>query len=165
LKPAQVAVPSGSPRFESCPAMKDQPQATTIAEYIAASPAQVRPILEKIRGIVAAAAPDAAERISYGMPAFAQDGMLIYFAAFKQHIGIYPPVKGDAKLNKELTPYRGEKGNLKFPLDKPMPYPLITRVVKARLAEHFEQRAAKRAAKSSGKKATKASTKKAVKKP
>jgi uncharacterized protein YdhG (YjbR/CyaY superfamily) len=144
--------------------MKDQPQATTIAEYIAACPLRVRPILEKIRGIVAAAAPEAAERISYGMPAFSQDGMLIYFAAFKQHIGLYPPVKGDAKLNKDLGPYRGEKGNLKFPLDKPMPYPLIKRVVKARLAEHLDHRAAKQAAKKVGKKSAQIGTKKAVKK-
>jgi len=140
--------------------MKDQPQATTIAEYIAACPPPVRPILEKIRGIVSAAAPAAVEQISYGMPAFSQDGMIIYFAAFQQHIGIYPPVRGDAKLNKDLATYRGEKGNLKFPLDKPMPYPLIKRVVKARLAEHRDVRAAKQAAK----KAKQGTTKNAVKK-
>jgi uncharacterized protein YdhG (YjbR/CyaY superfamily) len=135
--------------------MNDQPQATTIAAYIAASPPKVRPILEKIRGIVAAAAPKSVERISYGMPAFSQDGMLIYFAAFKQHIGIYPPVRGDEKLSQDLAPYRGEKGNLKFPLDKPMPYSLIKRVVKARLAEHLERRAAKQTAKKSATKAEK----------
>ena len=60
---------------------------------------------------------------------------MIYFAAFKAHIGIYPPVHGDAKLDKELSRYRGEKGNLKFPLDQPIPYPLITRMVQARVAE------------------------------
>lgn len=140
--------------------MKDQPRATTIAEYIAACPPPVRPILEKIRGLVAAVAPEAVERISYGMPAFSQNGMLIYFAAFKQHIGVYPPVRGDEKLNKDLATYRGEKGNLKFPLNQPMPYPLIKRVIKARLAEHREQLDAKRAAK----KASTETTKKAVKK-
>lgn len=127
--------------------MKSQPQASTIAEYIAACPAAVRPILQKIRGLVAVAAPNAVERISYGMPAFAQNGMLIYFAAFKQHIGVYPPVRGDAKLDKDLEPYRGPGGNLKFPLDEPMPYPLIKRVVKARLAEHLERKSAKKSAK------------------
>jgi uncharacterized protein YdhG (YjbR/CyaY superfamily) len=138
--------------------MKSQPKAATIAEYIAACPTKVRPILQKIRGIIAAAAPDAVERISYGMPAFSQDGMLIYFAAFKEHIGIYPPVRGDAKLAKDLAPYRGPGGNLKFPLGEPMPYPLLKRVVKARVAEHREHVDAKRAAK----KASKAPTKKAA---
>ena len=140
--------------------MKDQPQAATIAEYIAGCPAKVRPILKKIRGIVADAAPKADERISYGMPAFSQDGMLIYFAAFRQHIGIYPPVRGDAKLNKELAPYRGDGGNLKFPLDEPMPYPLIKRLVKARLAEHRERLDAKRAAKKASRKTAKRVVKK-----
>jgi uncharacterized protein YdhG (YjbR/CyaY superfamily) len=70
------------------------------------------------------------------MPAFALDGDLIYFAAFKKHIGVYPPVRGDEKLSKELSRYRGEKGNLKFPLDEPIPYELITRVVKFRVKEH-----------------------------
>jgi uncharacterized protein YdhG (YjbR/CyaY superfamily) len=140
--------------------MKSQPKATTIAEYISACPPKVRPILQKIRGLVAAAAPDAVERISYGMPAFSENGMLIYFAAFKQHIGVYPPVRGDARLEKDLAPYRGPGGNLKFPLDEPMPYPLIKRVVKARLAEHREHVDAKRAAKT----ASKAPTKNAAKK-
>ena len=85
------------------------------------------------------AAPKADEKISYKMPAFALDGDLIYFAAFKKHIGVFPPVRGDKKLSKELSRYRGEKGNLKFPLDEPIPYELITRVVKVRLKEHAEK--------------------------
>ena len=108
----------------------------TIDEYIATFPPDVQAILEKIRSTVRDAAPQAAEKISYKMPAFALDGDLIYFAAFKKHIGVYPPVRGDAKLNKELARYRGEKGNLKFPLDEPIPYELITRVVKSRVKEH-----------------------------
>jgi uncharacterized protein YdhG (YjbR/CyaY superfamily) len=78
------------------------------------------------------------------MPAFTLDGDLIYFAAFKKHIGIFPPVRGDEKLSEELERYRGEKGNLKFPLDEPIPYALISRVVRFRLIEHLKRVAAKR---------------------
>jgi len=89
--------------------------------------------LKKVRATIRDAAPESEERISYRMPAFFQDGALVYFAAFKQHIGLYPPVQGDEKLQQALAPYRGEKGNLKFPLDEPIPYGLIKRVVKARV--------------------------------
>ena len=108
----------------------------TIDDYIAAFPPEVQAILEKIRLTIRKAAPQAEETISYKMPAFALDGALIYFAAFKKHIGVYPPVRGDDKLNKELARYRGEKGNLKLPLDEPIPYELITKVVKCRVKEH-----------------------------
>ena len=116
----------------------------TIDDYIAEFPAEVQSILKKIRSTIRKAAPKAEEKISYRIPAFAMDGDLIYFAAFKKHIGIFPPVRGDGKLNKSLARYRGEKGNLKFPLDEPMPYPLIGRVVKFRLKEHAEKLRAKR---------------------
>ncbi|MFB3854461.1 MAG: iron chaperone [Vicinamibacterales bacterium] len=85
---------------------------TTIDEYIAGFPREVRAILQKIRKTVASAAPGAEERISYRMPAFAQNGILLYFAAFKKHIGVYPPVYGDSRLEKALAAYRGPKGNL-----------------------------------------------------
>ncbi len=81
-------------------------------------------------------APDADETISYRMPAFMQGGALIYFAAFRKHIGIYPPVHGDAALLDALAPYRGPKGNLSFPLDQPMPYELIRRVARQRVQEN-----------------------------
>ena len=116
--------------------MADRSAPETIDEYIAAFPPDVQSILEKIRRTIRKAAPQAEEKISYKMPAFALDGDLIYFAAFKKHIGIYPPVRGDAKLSKELSRYRGEKGNLKLPLDEPIPYELIARVVKFRVKEH-----------------------------
>jgi uncharacterized protein YdhG (YjbR/CyaY superfamily) len=106
-----------------------------IDDYIAAAPAEVRPILEKIRQTIAAAAPDAREVISYRMPAFRLNGILVYFAAFQHHIGLYPPVHGDAKLEKDLAPYAGPKGNLKFPLDEPIPYPLIKRIVQLRVQQ------------------------------
>lgn len=104
-----------------------------IDEYLAQAPPATRPILQKIRVIVREEAPEAAERISYRMPAFFQGGAIIYFAPFRHHVGIFPPVKGDAALEKALAKYKGEKGNLRFPLDEPMPYPLIRRVVRARL--------------------------------
>ncbi len=108
---------------------------TSIDDYIAASAPELRPILKKIRLTIRSAAPDARELISYRMPAFRQSGILVYFAAFKNHIGLYPPVSGDARLEKALSPYSGPKGNLKFPLDKPIPYALIRRVVRLRVAQ------------------------------
>ena len=125
--------------------MAEKAAAPSIDAYIAAQPPNVAAILEKIRRIVRKAAPEAVERISYRMPAFSLDsGMLIYFAGFKQHIGVFPPLRGEAKLDAALAPYRGEKGNLKFPLDRPMPYALIARVVKARLQQQRDKAAAKR---------------------
>ena len=70
------------------------------------------------------------------MPSFAQDGALVYYAAFKKHIGLYPPVKGDAKLQKDISKYANEKGNLRFPLAEPIPYALIGRIVRARAREN-----------------------------
>jgi uncharacterized protein YdhG (YjbR/CyaY superfamily) len=128
--------------------MPDKSAPSTIGEYIAAFSPEVQSILERIRLTIRKAAPEAKEKISYKMPAFTLDGDLIYFAAFKKHIGIFPPVEGDEKLSKELARYRGEKGNLKFPLDEPIPYALITKVVKFRLKEHLKKVASKRTKKS-----------------
>ena len=108
----------------------------SIDEYIAACSPEVRAILEKIRFTVRNAAPGAQETISYRMPAFKLRGVLMYFAAFKRHIGFYPPVRGDAKLEKAIAAYAGEKGNLKFPLDQPIPYGLIERIVKHRAKQN-----------------------------
>jgi len=106
-----------------------------IDEYIAAAPAEVRAILEKIRRTIAAAAPDAEEVISYRIPAFRLNGILVYFAAFRHHIGLYQPVHGDAKLEKDIARYAGRKGNLQFPLDTPIPYSLIKRIVQLRVKQ------------------------------
>jgi uncharacterized protein YdhG (YjbR/CyaY superfamily) len=103
-----------------------------IDEYIAACSPPARAILERIRRTVRAAVPEAEEVISYRMPAFRLGGILLYFAAFKHHIGVYPPVSGDIELERALSPYAGEKGNLRFPLDQPMRYDLIERIVKLR---------------------------------
>jgi len=108
-----------------------------IDDYIAPFSPKVRAILKKVRATVGKAAPRAEERISYGIPAFVLHGNLVYFAAFKNHIGFYPPVR-DQKLKKAVAIYAGEKGNLRFPLDKPIPYALIGRIVKARVRENLE---------------------------
>ena len=112
---------------------------SVIDEYIAAAPADVQPILKKIRKTIKSAAPKAEEVISYRMPAFRQNGVLLYFAAFKNHIGMYPPVRGDAKLEKALAKYRGPKGNLRFPLDEPMPYDLIEKIALLRVKQDAEK--------------------------
>jgi uncharacterized protein YdhG (YjbR/CyaY superfamily) len=111
------------------------PVPQTINEYIAASPAEIRPILKAIRATVRKAAPSTEERISYRIPAFFLGGrVLVYFAAFKKHIGFYPPVR-DEGLRLLLRKYAGPKGNLQFPLSKPIPHSLITKIVKARIKE------------------------------
>lgn len=115
--------------------MPTRSAAASIDDYIAAQAPAVQPILQRIRAIVRDVAPDAQEAISYRMPAFVQGGALLYFAAFRQHIGVYPPVHGDAALLAALAPYRGEKGNLSFPLAEAMPYGLIRRVARQRLRE------------------------------
>lgn len=99
-------------------------------EYFKSVPPQSRRLLRAIQREVEASLPDASRCISYNMPAFKQERVFFYFAAFKKHIGIYPPVKTDAALIRELAPYRGAKGNLAFPLDEPMPIDLIGRVAR-----------------------------------
>jgi uncharacterized protein YdhG (YjbR/CyaY superfamily) len=115
-----------------------------IDEYIALFSPDVQSILKKIRMTIRKAAPQAEERISYRMPAFFLGGILVYFAAFKKHIGMYPPVHADEKLNKELSRYRGPKGNLQFPLDEPMPLDLIRGIVKFKVKENLDRAKAKR---------------------
>ncbi|HEY2738355.1 MAG TPA: DUF1801 domain-containing protein [Thermoanaerobaculia bacterium] len=116
----------------------------SIDDYIAAFPQEIQAILQRIRSTIRNAAPDAQETTSYKIPAFTQNGILVYFAAFKKHIGLYPPVAGDASLEKAIAPYAGEKGNLKFPLDQPIPYDLIERIVKLRVKQSSAKAAAKR---------------------
>ena len=111
----------------------------SIDEYIAASPSAVRPILKGIRHAISTAAPEAEELISYHMPAFRLHGILVYFAAFKNHIGLYPPVFGDARLEKALAPYAGPKGNLKFPLNRPIPYALIKKIALLRVRQNLSR--------------------------
>ncbi len=118
-----------------------------IDKYIAGFSPEVQVILEKIRLTIRKAAPGAQETISYQIPAFTLNGALVYFAAFKKHIGFYPPVRGDAALVRAVSAYAGEKGNLRFPLHQQIPYGLIEKIVKLRLKQSLAKAAAKAAAK------------------
>ncbi|MBI3465042.1 MAG: DUF1801 domain-containing protein [Planctomycetes bacterium] len=124
--------------------MAKRQQAQDIDGYISGLPADVQAILQKVRHTIRQAAPDAKETISYQMPAFKQNGMLVYFAAWKKHIGLYPPISGDKALEKAVARYAGPKGNLQFPLDEPIPYGLIERIVKLRVKQDSAKAAAKR---------------------
>ncbi|MBC7802723.1 MAG: DUF1801 domain-containing protein [Candidatus Parcubacteria bacterium] len=115
-----------------------------VDEYIAAFPPKVRAILRQVGRAVRKAAPDAKEVISYRMPALKLHGILVFFAAFKKHIGFYPPIRGDARLEKAASAYAGEKGNLRFPLDKPIPYGLIERLTRLRVKQDLAKAAAGR---------------------
>jgi uncharacterized protein YdhG (YjbR/CyaY superfamily) len=112
---------------------------SNIDEYVASFPPDIGAILEKIRLTIRKAAPAAQETIRYNMPTFTLGGNLVHFAAFKKHIGFYPPVKGDAKLEKAVSVYAGEKGNLRFPLSQPIPYGLIEKLVKLRVKKNLLQ--------------------------
>jgi uncharacterized protein YdhG (YjbR/CyaY superfamily) len=108
----------------------------TIAEYIAQFPPEIQGILQKLRAVIKESAPDATETISYQMPAFVRHGVLVYFAACKNHIGFYPTASGIEAFRQELSAYKGAKGSVQFPLGQPLPYELISRIVKFRLAEN-----------------------------
>jgi uncharacterized protein YdhG (YjbR/CyaY superfamily) len=118
----------------------------TIDEYIAGFPPEVQVILEKIRATIKKAAPDAQETISYQMPTFTLHGNLVHFAAFKKHIGFYPVPTGIEQFKKELAAYASGKGSVQFPLDQPIPYGLISKIVKFRVKENAAKAGAKAAA-------------------
>ncbi len=110
----------------------------TIDEYIAGFPAGIQQLLEQVRATIKKAAPEAEETISYAMPAFRYQGKgLVYFSAFKAHIGFYPVPSGMKAFKKELSSYKTGKGSVRFPLDKPMPLKLITDIVKFRVKENL----------------------------
>jgi uncharacterized protein YdhG (YjbR/CyaY superfamily) len=114
-----------------------------IDDYIAGFPAEVRELLEQMRAAIKKAAPQAEEKISYRMPAFFLNGNLIYFAAFKNHIGLYPGAGAVESFKQELSVYRGAKGSVQLPLDKPIPSDLIERIVKFRIEENRKRAEAK----------------------
>jgi uncharacterized protein YdhG (YjbR/CyaY superfamily) len=116
----------------------------SIDEYIASFPEDIQKILEEVRAVIKAAAPDAEEKIGYQMPTFTLNGgNLVHFAAFKKHIGFYPTPSGTEAFQKELSVYKGAKGSVQFPLDKPMPLKLISKIVKFRVAENSKKAKAK----------------------
>ena len=121
-------------------------KAKDIDDYISKVPDDVQAILQKVRETIRHAAPDAKEVISYMMPAFRQHGILVYFAAWKNHIGLYPPISGDKDIEKAVARYAGPKGNLQFPLDEPMPYDLIERLVRLRVKQDAAKRKTAKAA-------------------
>ena len=110
-----------------------------IDDYIADFPNDVQEIMKKIRATIRKAAPDATETISYKMPTFNLNGhYLVYFAAYKKHIGMYPVPAGDEEFRQEIAAYQTGKGTLQFPLEQPIPYKLITKIVKFRIKESRE---------------------------
>ena len=114
-----------------------------IDEYIAGFPNDVQKILEKIRITIRKAAPDAEETIKYQMPTYTLKGNLVHFAAFKKHIGFYPAPRGIEAFKDELSVYEGAKSTLRFPLDKPIPFDLISKIVKFRVTKNLERAEAK----------------------
>lgn len=115
----------------------------TIDDYIAAQPLEKRASLEKLRIIIQKAAPKATEVISYGMPAFKQEGILVYFAAFRNHYGFFPTASPIIVFKKELLPYKTSKGAIQFPVEKPLPVKLIQAIVKYRITQNKEKAAIK----------------------
>ena len=111
-------------------------QATNIDEYIALFPKNIQKMLKEIRATIKKAAPEAEEAIKYAMPCFVLSGNLVFFAAYKNHIGFYPAPTGNEAFKKELSIYKTGKGSVQFPLDKPLPLPLISKMVKLRVEEN-----------------------------
>ena len=119
------------------------PADEAITRYIGQFPAATRVLLEEIRAIIRAAAPEATEKISYAMPTFYYLGNLVHFAGYAGHIGFYPGANGVAAFIDELGDYSTSKGTIQFPLDSPLPKDLITRIVAYRLQENRDLKAAK----------------------
>jgi uncharacterized protein YdhG (YjbR/CyaY superfamily) len=115
-----------------------------IDSYIASFPKDAQALLKKVRRTIRAAAPRATEVISYNIPAYRQNGMLVYFAGFKHHIGLYPPVRANAALENAAAKYAGPKGNLQFPYDEPLPLALITRIVRHNVKQDLTKAAGKK---------------------
>lgn len=119
--------------------MEKEPEPTTIDAYIATFPDDIQEILQRIRAIVREAAPDAEETIKYRMPTFVLHGNLVHFAAFKNHIGFYPTPTGIEQFHDDIAEYKAGKGSIQFPLDEPIPYDLIRRIVAFRVKENQER--------------------------
>ncbi|RYZ51845.1 MAG: hypothetical protein EOP49_10830 [Sphingobacteriales bacterium] len=120
-------------------------KATTIDEYIAGFPPDVQVLLEEVRQAISQVAPDATETISYAIPTFRLHGNLVHFAAFKNHIGLYPAPRALEAFAAELAEYKGSKGTVQFPLDQPLPIDLIQRIVKYRIEETAASKTRKKA--------------------
>ncbi|HTI07236.1 MAG TPA: DUF1801 domain-containing protein [Puia sp.] len=113
--------------------------AGSIDEYIADFPNEIQQLLQQMRSTIRKSAPNAEEAIKYAMPTFVLNGNLVHFAAFKNHIGFYPAPTGIEAFKKELAAYKGSKGAIQFPLDRPLPLALISRIVKFRVKKNLEK--------------------------
>jgi uncharacterized protein YdhG (YjbR/CyaY superfamily) len=116
----------------------------SIDDYIAGFPPQVRVILDRLRATIRRTAPGAEEAIKYRLPTFVLSGNLVHFGAFKKHIGFYATRTGNKQFREELSVYEGANGSVKFPLNKPIPYSLVSKMVKFRVKENLERAGAKR---------------------
>jgi uncharacterized protein YdhG (YjbR/CyaY superfamily) len=117
----------------------NQPKFVSIDQYIAAYPKETQKLLEELRSTIKAAAPDVVEKITYQMPTFDLNGRhLVYFSAWKHHVGLYPVPAGDETFQREISQYKSAKSSLNFPIDKPLPVKLIRQFVKFRIAENRE---------------------------
>jgi uncharacterized protein YdhG (YjbR/CyaY superfamily) len=114
-----------------------KPTSKDIDKFISTYPEDVQEVLNKVRETIREAAPDAQETINYGIPTFTLNGNLVHFSGFKSHIGFYPTPSGVEKFKKELSKYESAKGSVKFPLDQPIPYELIIKIVKFRVQENL----------------------------
>lgn len=132
---------AGVTRYEPLPT---ESGSAGVDAYIAGFDREVQSVLRKVRRTVRKAAPDAREVISYRMPALKQNGILVYYAAFKHHLGFFPPIKGDARLEKAAARYAGPKGNLRFPYDEPIPYDLIAALTELRARQDAEKAVSRR---------------------
>ena len=122
----------------------EQPKAQTIEAYIAHFPAEIQKLLQQMRETIARAVPQAKEVMSYGMPAFKQKGILVYFAGYAKHIGFYPTASGIEAFKHEFGDYKWSKGAVQFPLNKPIPLDLITRITKFKAERDLEKAAKKK---------------------
>jgi uncharacterized protein YdhG (YjbR/CyaY superfamily) len=112
----------------------------TIDEYIASFPRNVQSILEEIRQAIRDSAPEAQEAISYGMPTFKLNGNLVHFAAFKNHIGFFPTPSAIEAFKEELSDYEVSKGTVRFPMNKPIPFDLVRKIVRYRVKENLDKK-------------------------
>jgi uncharacterized protein YdhG (YjbR/CyaY superfamily) len=125
--------------------------ANEIDHYISGFPSEIQEILQQVRATIREAAPDAEEIINYGIPTFTLKGNLVHYAAFKNHIGFYPAPSGLEAFKEELIGYKGAKGSVQFPMDQPLPWDTITKIVKFRVDENIAKAAAKNIKKASPK--------------
>jgi uncharacterized protein YdhG (YjbR/CyaY superfamily) len=116
--------------------MANRPAAGSVDDYIAGFPPETQRVLEELRALIRASAPDAVETISYAIPTFDLNGHLVHFAGYARHVGFYPTGRGVEAFQEELKPYKGGKGSVQFPLGQPLPTDLIRRIVEYRVAEN-----------------------------